>query len=43
MITTEEQIKEIFQHFKPNSLEHVNKLKDLHLFVLKNAMFFCVE
>ncbi len=28
MNTTEEQIKEIFERFKPNSVERVKKLKD---------------
>ncbi len=28
MNTTEEQIKEIFERFKPNSIERVKKLKD---------------
>jgi RNA recognition motif-containing protein len=28
MSTTEEQIKEIFERFKPNSVERVKKLKD---------------
>ncbi len=28
MSTTEEQIKEVFERFKPNSIERVKKLKD---------------
>ena len=28
MSTTEEQIREIFERFKPNSIERVKKLKD---------------
>jgi RNA recognition motif-containing protein len=28
MTTTEEQIKEVFERFKPNSIERVKKLKD---------------
>jgi len=28
MNTTEEQIKEVFERFKPNSIERVKKLKD---------------
>ncbi|CAF5228805.1 unnamed protein product, partial [Rotaria magnacalcarata] len=28
MGTTEEQIKEVFERFKPNSIERVKKLKD---------------
>jgi RNA recognition motif-containing protein len=28
MSTTEEQIKEVFEQFKPNSIERVKKLKD---------------
>jgi RNA recognition motif-containing protein len=28
MTTTEDQIKEVFERFKPNSIERVKKLKD---------------
>ena len=55
MSTTEEQIKEVFERFKPNSIERVMKLKDyafvhfkqrddaLHAMNLMNGRFLCTR